>query len=50
MKGYKTVESDSDSDVTWRVVSKMFVVGRDARRKGKEKEDSDDESDDWLCF
>ena len=46
MEGYETVESDSDSDLTSSVVSAIFTIGGDSGRKGKEKEDSDDVSDD----
>ena len=46
VEGYKTVESDSDSDSTSSVVSTIFAVGGDFGRKGKEKEDTDDGSDD----
>ena len=50
VEGYETVESDSDSDSTSSVVSAIFPVGGDFGRKGKEKEDSDDESDDGSRF
>ena len=43
---YETVESDSDSDSTWSVVSVIFAVGVDSGWKGTEKQDSDDGSDD----
>ena len=50
VEGYKTVESDSDSDSTLSVVFAIFAVGGDSGGKGKEKEDTDDRSDDGSCF
>ena len=47
---YETVESDSYLDSTSSIVSAIFNVGGDSGRKRKEKEDSDDGSDDGLCF
>ena len=44
------MESDSDSDSTSSVVSVIFTVGGDFGRKGKEKEDSDNVSDDGSRF
>ena len=50
VEAYETGESDSDSDSTSSVVSAIFIVGGDSRRKGKEKEYSDDGSDDGSRF
>ena len=48
---YETVESDSDSDSTSSIVCAIFAVGGDYGRKGREKEDTDDGSDDgWRLF
>ena len=47
---YETVESDLDSDSTSSVVSAIFAVGGDSEGKGKEKQDSDDGSDDESRF
>ena len=50
VEGYETVESGSDLDSTSSVVSAIFAVGGDYEGKGKEKEDSDDGSDDRSHF
>ena len=50
VEGYETVESGSDSDSTSSVVSAIFAVGGDSGGKGKEKEDSDNGSDDRSRF
>ena len=50
VEGYETVESDSDSASTSSVVSPIFPVGGDSGGKGKEKEDSDNGSDDGSRF
>ena len=50
VEGYKTVGSDSDSDSTSSVVSAIIAVGGNSGRNGKEKEDSDDWSDDGSRF
>ena len=46
VEGYETVESDSDSDSTSSGVSAIFPIGGKSGGKGKEKECSDDGSDD----
>ena len=50
VEGYETVESDLDSDSTLSAVSAIFTVGGDSGRKGQEKDDSDNESDDGSRF
>ena len=50
MEGFKTVESDSDSDSTSSVLSAIFAVAGNTGRKGKEREDSDGGSDDVSRF
>ena len=50
VEGYETVELDSDSDSTSSMVSAIFTIGGDTVRKGKEKEDSDNGSDDGSRF
>ena len=46
VEGYESVESDSDSGSTSSIISAVFVVGGDSGRKGNDKEDIDDGSDD----
>ena len=50
IEGYRTVESYLDSDLTSSVVSVIFAVGGDFGRKGKEKKESDEGSDDGSRF
>ena len=49
-EGYETVGSDLDLDSTSSVVSAIFAVDGDSVGKGKEKEDSEDGSDDESRF
>ena len=50
VEGYETVESNSNSNSTSRIVSAMFAVSGGSGRKKKEKEDSNDKSDDESRF
>ena len=50
LEGYEIVESDSNSDSTSSIVSVIFAFGGDSERNGKQKEDTDGESDDGSRF